>query len=69
VGQEVPLWIVVGTVSGTVARAPALPGHGVNPPAIRAQEEAGLEVVARTCDLKTKQEIEVFLRCLEKRGG
>ena len=30
---------------------------------------AGLEVAARTGDLQTKKEIEVFLRRLEKRGG
>ena len=30
---------------------------------------AGLEVTARTGDLQTKKEIEVFLRRLEKRGG
>ena len=30
---------------------------------------AGLEVTGRTGDLQTKQEIEVFLCRLEKRGG
>jgi len=34
-----------------------------------AADAAGLEVAARTGDLQTKKEIEVFLRRLEKRGG
>jgi hypothetical protein len=34
-----------------------------------AADAAGLEVATRTGDLQTKQETEVFLRRLEKRGG